>query len=260
MICSEKELGISEEHEGVILLGTDAPTGMSLVDYMGDAVFDISILPNIVRDAAIIGIARELSAALKRPLRLPQGLTLTKSDAIHQKIDLEIKNAELNPRFMIGMIENTKTVPSPYWVRRRLALAGMRPIDALVDATNYTMLDTGQPLHAFDYELLKSRAGGTPSIITRTAFPGEKLTTLDGATHTLDEFVELVTDTVGPLSLAGIMGGSDTGINHKPVPLFWRQPVGISSISVRPSDAPKLTARLAIASAATFTPLLLNKA
>ena len=213
MICSEKELGISEEHEGVILLDPDAPTGVPLVDYMGDAVFDISILPNIARDTAIIGIARELSAALKRSLRLPQGLPLTEDAEIHQKIDLEIKNAELNPRFMIGMIEDTQAIPSPYWVRRRLILAGMRPIDALVDATNYTMLDTGQPLHAFDYELLKTRAGGKPSIITRPAFPGEKLTTLDGTTHTLDESVELVTDTGGPLSLAGVMGGSETGIN-----------------------------------------------
>jgi phenylalanyl-tRNA synthetase beta chain len=213
MICSEKELGISEEHEGVILLDPDAPTGVPLVDYMGDAVFDISILPNIARDAAIIGIARELSAALKRPLRLPQGLPLTEDAEIHQKIDLEIKNAELNSRFMIGMIEDTQAIPSPYWVRRRLTLAGMRPIDALVDATNYTMLDTGQPLHAFDYELLKTRAGGKPSIITRPAFPGEKLTTLDGTTHTLDEPVELVTDSAGPLSLAGVMGGSETGIN-----------------------------------------------
>ncbi|MGB4595889.1 MAG: phenylalanine--tRNA ligase subunit beta [Anaerolineaceae bacterium] len=213
MICSEKELGISEEHEGVILLDADAPTGTALVDYMGDAVFDISILPNIVRDTAIIGIARELSAALKRPLRLPIGTPLTSHAEIEQKINLEIKNSELNPRFMIGMIENTRAVPSPYWVRRRLTLAGMRPIDALVDATNYTMLDTGEPLHAFDYELLKARAGGKPTIITRPAFPGERLTTLDGTTHTLDESVVLVTDTAGPLSLAGVMGGSETGIN-----------------------------------------------
>lgn len=212
MICSEKELGVSEEHEGVILLDPDAPTGMPLVDYMGDAVFDISILPNIVRDAAIIGIARELSAALKRPLRLPQGVPLTTGQEIQKKINLEIKNADLNPRFMIGMIEGTRAIPSPYWVRRRLTLAGMRPIDALVDATNYTMLDTGQPLHAFDYDLLTTRADGTPRIITRPAFSGEKLTTLDGVSHSLDESVELVTDTAGPLSLAGIMGGSETGI------------------------------------------------
>lgn len=213
MICSEKELGISEEHEGVILLDADAPTGTALVDYMGDAVFDISILPNIARDAAIIGIARELSAALKRSLRLPQGIQLAKKGEIEQKIRLEIKNVELNPRFMIGMIEETHSVPSPYWVRRRLTLAGMRPIDALVDATNYTMLDTGEPLHAFDYELLQTRAGGVPTIITRPAYSGEKLTTLDGNTHMLDETVELVTDTAGPLSLAGIMGGSETGIS-----------------------------------------------
>lgn len=214
MICSEKELGISEEHDGVIFLDADAPTGMPLVDYMGDAVFEISILPNIVRDAAIIGIARELSAGLKRELRLPEGVNFSEGEEIGQKIGLRIENAELNPRFMIGMIEGARAQPSPYWVRRRLALAGMRPIDALVDATNYTMLDTGQPLHAFDYQLLEARADGKPIIVTRPAKNGEKLTTLDGTTHTLDDSVELVTDSAGPLSLAGIMGGSETGIHQ----------------------------------------------
>jgi phenylalanyl-tRNA synthetase beta chain len=214
MICSEKELGISDEHEGVIILDTDAPVGTPLVDYMGDAVFDISILPNMVRDASMIGIARELAAVTRRELHLPEGIPLPQGDALSKRVSLEVRNPELNPRFMLGMVENVQAQPSPYWVQRRLNLAGMRPIDALVDATNYTMLETGEPLHAFDYELLCKRAGGNlPSIITRTAKQGEMLTLLDGTTQPLDESMEVVADSVGPLSLAGIMGGMDSGIS-----------------------------------------------
>ena len=214
MICSEKELGISDEHEGVIILDADAPVGTPLVDYMGDAVFDISILPNMVRDASMIGIARELAAVTRRELHLPEGIPLPQGDALSKRVSLEVRNPELNPRFMLGMVENVQAQPSPYWVQRRLNLAGMRPIDALVDATNYTMLETGEPLHAFDYELLCKRAGGNPpSIITRTAKQGETLTLLDGTTQPLDESIEVVADSIGPLSLAGIMGGMDSGIS-----------------------------------------------
>jgi phenylalanyl-tRNA synthetase beta chain len=215
MICSEKELGISAEHEGVILLDADAPSGMPLAEYMGDAVFDISILPNMARDASIIGIARELAAVLRRPLCLPEGVPIKAGGAIQEKVSLEVHSGQLNPRFMLGMVENAQPQLSPYQVRRRLSLAGMRPIDALVDATNYTMLDTGEPLHAFDYDLLAQRAGGKPVIITRPAQPGEQLTTLDGETHRLDETIEVVADTRGPLSLAGIMGGAETGVSHQ---------------------------------------------
>ncbi len=214
MICSEKELGISDEHEGVIILDADAPVGTPLVDYMGDAVFDISILPNMVRDASMLGIARELAAVTHRELRLPEGIPLPQGDALSKRVSLEVRNPALNPRFMLGMVENVQAQPSPYWVQRRLNLAGMRPIDALVDATNYTMLETGEPLHAFDYDLLRKRAGGNPpSIITRTAQPGETLTLLDGTVQPLDESMEVVADSVGPLSLAGIMGGMDSGIS-----------------------------------------------
>lgn len=215
MIASEKELGISEEHEGVILLDKDAPVGTPLADYMGDAVFEVAILPNMARDASILGIARELAAAFGSVIKEPQGLPLKVGGAIDDLVGLEIREPELNPRFMLGMVENVEAVPSPYWVRRRLALAGMRPIDALVDATNYTMLETGQPLHAFDYALLEKRANGTPTIITRRADDGEKLTTLDGHQLRLDNETELVSDTAGPLSLAGVMGGLESGISSQ---------------------------------------------
>lgn len=214
MICSEKELGISDQHDGVIILDDDAPTGMALADYMGDAVFEVSTLPNMVRNTAMMGIARELAAGFKRSLRLPQSSDPQVGKEIAEKVQLEIRDPELNPRFMLGMVEGTRAKPSPYWVQYRLNLAGMRPIDSLVDATNYTMLDTGEPLHAFDYETLIQRSEGkTPKIITRTAIPGEKLELLDGTQLALDPQMVVVADAQSALSLAGVMGGKQSGIH-----------------------------------------------
>ena len=215
MVCSEKELGISEEHEGIILLDADAPTGMPLVDYMGDAVFEISILPNMIRNASVIGVARELAAQLGKPLRKPTPRRSGTGPAMNELVKIEIVRPDLNPRFMVGLVRDVRPESSPYWVQRRLRLCGMRPINAIVDATNYVMLETGEPLHAFDYDVLVQRAGGkTPTIITRTAAPGEKLTTLDNIERTLEDYTILVCDTAGALSLAGVMGGLESEVTE----------------------------------------------
>ncbi|MBN2048633.1 MAG: phenylalanine--tRNA ligase subunit beta [Anaerolineaceae bacterium] len=214
MVCSEKELGISEEHEGIILLDDDAPTGMPLVDYMGDAVFDIEILPNNVRNSCVLGVAREIAAFTGRSLRLPDRSLNATGASVEGQVAIEITDPTLNPRFVLGLLKGAQPVASPYWVQRRLRLAGTRPINAIVDATNYVMLEMGEPLHAFDYDTLQKRAnGGTPTIITRPAVQGEKLTTLDDVEHTLEDYTILVTDTAGPLSLAGIMGGAESEVN-----------------------------------------------
>jgi phenylalanyl-tRNA synthetase beta chain len=214
MICSEKELGISDEHEGVIILDDDAPAGMPLVDYMGDAVLDISILPNMARNASILGIAREIAAMLELPLKKPELKQPATGKSIKGQADIKIEDPSLNPRFVLGLIRNVKHMSSPYQVQRRLKLAGMRPINAVVDATNYVMLETGEPMHAFDYDVLVKRAGGKPpTIITRTAKPREKLITLDGVERVLDDFTELVTDTAGALSIAGVMGGLESEVS-----------------------------------------------
>ncbi|MDP3184073.1 MAG: phenylalanine--tRNA ligase subunit beta, partial [Anaerolineales bacterium] len=234
MICSEKELGISEDHEGVIILDEDAPLGVPLVDYMGDAVLDISILPNTARAASILGVAREVAALTGSPLKRTTEDGGGKTDnesrisnleygpAIENRVSIEITNPELNPRFVLGLIRDVKIGPSPYKVQRRLKLAGMRPINNIVDATNYAMLELGEPLHAFDYDVLVKRAsvgqvGNLPhvKILTRTARPGEKLTTLDGIERTLDEKTVLVCDTAGPLSIAGVMGGIESEVSEK---------------------------------------------
>ncbi len=216
MICSEKELGISEEHEGVIILDDDAPTGVPLVDYMGDAVFEIDILPNMIRNASLIGVAREVAAATGKSIKRPSLTMPVTGPSVIGQVKLDIRDSELNPRFVLGLIKNVSHCSSPYWVKRRLRLAGMRPISSVVDATNYVMLETGQALHAFDYDELLRRAGGEmPTIITRPADDGEVLKTLDGEEHTLEPFSVVVADTAGSLSLAGIMGGEESEVTEK---------------------------------------------
>ena len=216
MVCSEKELGISDEHEGVIILDPDAPTGSPLVDYMGDAVFEVAILPNMIRDASLVGVARELSAVTGKPLKMPKRTVKSTGPNIDHLAAIEIEQPDLNPRFVVGLIQNLEPQPSPYWVQRRLRLAGMRPINSIVDATNYVMLETGEPLHAFDYDVLVKRAGGkSPTIITRAAYDGETLTTLDEIDRKLDKYAILVCDTAGPLSLAGIMGGLESEVTEQ---------------------------------------------
>lgn len=215
MVCSEKELGISEEHEGIIFLPEDAPVGMPLADYMGDAVLHIALTPNMARNASVIGVAREIAALTGKPLRLPESPLPTGGNPISGRAHIQITQPELNPRFVLGLLEGVTIAPSPYFVQRRLKLAGMRPINNIVDATNYAMLELGEPLHAFDYDVLVQRAGGAaPTIITRPAAPGETLTTLDNITRKLDDFTVLVCDTAGPLSLAGVMGGLESEVTE----------------------------------------------
>lgn len=222
MACSEKELGISDDHEGIILFDEDAPVGMPLADYIGDAVLDIAILPSTARCASVLGVAREVAALTGKPLRwawneqhAAVGLPLLPNSDF---ASIEITNPELNPRFLLGLIQNVTIRPSPYKVQLRLKLAGMRPINNIVDATNYVMLELGEPLHAFDYDVLVRRAGQKPvRIITRAARPGEKLTTLDGVERILDETTVLVCDSAGPLSIAGVMGGAESEISPQTV-------------------------------------------
>ena len=215
MACSERELGISDDHEGIIILDDDAPVGMPLVDYMGDAVFDIAITPNVARNANILGVAREVAALTSAELKEPSYDIAMDGPPIKGRVKLEIRNPELNPRFVLGLIEGVKVAPSPYWIQRRLRLAGMRPINNIVDATNYVMLEIGEPLHAFDYDALVKRAGGKPpTIITRLAEPDERLTTLDEVDRVLDEFSVLVADKAGALSIAGVMGGAESEVDE----------------------------------------------
>jgi phenylalanyl-tRNA synthetase beta chain len=221
MVCSEKELGITDESDGIIILDDDAPVGMPLADYIGDAVLDISILPNMARNANVIGIARELAAMLGRNLKTDDSRRTTdhgqssivNGQSVKELVEIEISDPELNPRFVLGLIRNVEIKPSPYKIQLRLKLAGVRPISNVVDATNYAMLEYGEPLHAFDYDVLKQRTGDKKiKISTRAAKDGEKLKTLDDNERTLTAMNVLVCDEKGSLSLAGVMGGAESEV------------------------------------------------
>ncbi len=218
MVCSEKELGLSEEHDGIILLPDDAPVGVPLADYMGDVVFTLKTNPNMARNINIYGVAREIAALTGQKLRAPTYAVQADGPSIEGQIQLQITNPALNPRFTAALIKGVKIAPSSYTVQRRLRLAGVRPINNIVDATNYVMLEVGQPLHAFDYDVLVERArhkkeGSVPTIITRLPKPGETLMTLDDKERKLDDFTILVCDEQGALSIGGVMGGAESEVS-----------------------------------------------
>lgn len=213
MVCSEKELGISEEHEGIMFLAEDVVPGTPLVDVLGDAVIEVNLLPSFARCASMLGLAREIAAITGKPLKLPkwdEQPPAGKADFC----TIEITEPKNNPRFTAGLVRNVKVGPSPEYVQRRLKMYGMRAINNIVDATNYAMLELGEPLHAFDYDKLLKRAAGKPvKIITRAAKKGELIKTLDGVERKLDTFTTLVCDEAGSLSIAGIMGGEETEVS-----------------------------------------------
>lgn len=217
MVCSEKELGISDEHEGVILLDHNEKyvSGTPFQDILGDVVFNIELTPNLGHNFSVIGVARELAALTGKTMREPSYEFLAEGAPIEGQADIEIRVPELNPRFTLTLLKGTTVKPSPFWMQHRLKLAGQRPINNIVDVTNYVTFEIGQPLHAFDYDKLVARAGGkTPKIITRLPEPGEVLETLDGVKRQLGENQILVCDTAGVLSLGGIIGGAETEISE----------------------------------------------
>ncbi len=215
MVCSEKELGISDEHEGVIVMDHDEGyvAGAPLADVLGDVVLDIELTPNLARCFSMIGVAREIAAILGVDLRYPSFDFLAKGPTIEGQVGIEIREPELNPRFTLTLLRDTQVKPSPFWLGRRLKLIGQRPRNNIVDVTNYITFELGQPLHAFDYDKLVERAGGVPTIITRLPGAGEQLETLDDVRRELGAETILVADTAGALSLGGVIGGGETEIS-----------------------------------------------
>jgi phenylalanyl-tRNA synthetase beta chain len=222
MLCSEKEIGLSENHEGIILAHDDALPGTPLVDLWGDIVLDLDLTPNLSRCLSIMGVAREVAALTGQKMRYPDTTFDAEGSLLENRLVIETTDPELNPRFIAILIEGITLRPSPYWMQRRLRLAGMRPINNIVDVSNYVMLEVGQPNHAFDWDVLRRRAdeyaGPTApvKIITRLAEPGETVLTLDGKTHEPPEFSILVTDPKGNLSIGGVMGGAESEVHQYP--------------------------------------------
>lgn len=220
MVCSEKELGLSDDHTGIMYLPADAPVGMPLADYLGDVVLHFDIKGGFAYLYSIVGIAREVAALIERTARLDV-LTILDREPVEIRpdtpwLDLEIADPDLCGRYSAAMIRGVKVGPSPAWMQHRLRRAGMRPINNIVDITNYVMLELGQPLHAFDYARLRPRPGGDrPAIIVRRARPGERMTTLDGVDRELDPEMLLITDGQGPVAIAGVMGGLESEVTEE---------------------------------------------
>jgi phenylalanyl-tRNA synthetase beta chain len=198
---------------------------MPLRDYLGNEVFEIGLTPDMARCLSMIGIAREGGALTNAALHLPPDETAgSGGDEAANYARVEIANPELCNRYIGLVIKDVTIGPSPKWMQEHLTLAGMRPINNIVDITNYVMLEWGQPLHAFDYDQLKlraSRADQTRPVITvRAAQAGEKMTTLDGVEREFDESMLLITDALGSIAVAGVMGGSETEVSDDTRTIF----------------------------------------
>jgi phenylalanyl-tRNA synthetase beta chain len=216
MLCSEKELGLSEEHEGILILPDDAPTGLPLRDYLGDAVLDIDILPNMARGLSILGVAREVAALTGAQLHMPAMPLDATGPSIEGRAQVTVEVPDLCPRFSATLVEGVTICPSPLWMQRRLTLAGMRPIYNIVDISNYVMLELGQPNHTYDADKVADQ-----HLIVRQSRPGERITTLDGKQHDLypvpgtDLPALVVADPSGPAGgVAGVMGGAATEVSE----------------------------------------------
>ena len=217
MNCSERELGLGNDHDGIIILPEDAPVGMDFTDYRGmsDTVIDCEITPNRPDCLSMCGMAVEVSAMLDEDthIELPHVQAECGPDA-HDLVDVAIDDAELCQRYTARVVRNVKIGPSPEWLARRVIAAGSRPINNVVDVTNYVMYLTGQPLHAFDLGKLAER-DGKRHIVVRAAHEGEKLETLDGVERTLTPDMAVITDDgQTAVALAGVMGGMNSEIDE----------------------------------------------
>lgn len=208
MVCSARELGLGEDHEGILILNADAPVGMPLQDYMGDTILELDLKPNRSDCLAMINVAREVAALTGERLRQPAVNRIDVPNLPVVRVD--IKEPKLCARYAAGVVTQVTIGPSPRWMQDRLEAAGMRPINNIVDITNYVMLEFGQPLHAFDYDKVDDG-----QVIVRRAYLGEKLTTLDGEDRTLEAGMLVIADPKGPIALAGVMGGLDTEVTEQ---------------------------------------------
>ncbi len=217
MVCSERELGLSDEHEGILILPDDAPVGVPLAEYLGDVILEFDITPNMARCLSVVGVAREVHAVTGAPLHIEMPTMKDEGEPpAEASVRVVIEDPDLCHRYAATLIRNVTIGPSPFWMQRRLQMVGMRPINNIVDITNYVMWEWGQPLHAFDYDKLVARADGDiPTIIVRRARPGERIRTLDGVDRELDPDMLLICDTKGPIAIAGVMGGEETEVTEQ---------------------------------------------
>ena len=202
MICAEKELGISDNYEGILVLPREYEIGKPLADYLGEIILDIDVTPNRADCLSIMGIAREVAAITGNPFRMPDLAYKEGSKEVESYASVEIRDPDLCPRYCASIVDGITIKPSPAWMQDRLAACGARPINNVVDVTNYVMLEFGQPLHAFDHREIRGH-----KIIVRRAADGEIMYTLDEAERKFSRDILLIADTERAVAVAGIMGG-----------------------------------------------------
>lgn len=210
MLCSEKELGLSNNHDSVLTLPDDAPVGKDVGDFLRDPTLSIALTPNLGHCRSILGVARELSAHFNEPLQ-PLKISLKEDldNLAQNKIRIVNESFENCFQYHCRVIQGIEVTSSPYWLKEKLRKAGIRSINTVVDIGNLVMHELGQPLHAFDYDKLKHK-----QMVIREATKGEKITTLDNVERTLPEKTLLISDGPTPVAIAGIMGGLNSSVTE----------------------------------------------
>jgi len=219
MNCSARELGLGEDHEGLMILASDAPVGVPFAEWYGlsDTLLELEITPNRPDCLSVAGVAREVGAVLCTPATIPSQRPPEHGGAASESCTVVIEDSDLCPRYTARVIRGVRIGPSPQWLAEKVVSAGARSINNIVDITNYVMFELGQPLHAFDLDALATDERGRATILVRRAQTGEELTTLDGADRKLATSMLLICDLRGPVALAGVMGGEDTEVSENTV-------------------------------------------
>ena len=212
MICSSAELGLGDDHSGILVLPEDAPLGALLDDYLGEIVLDLELTPNRLDCLSILGVAHEVAALTGKTVQEPQNDYEESGDSISKQVEINVEDSDLCPRYTASLIKGVKIGPSPQWLKDRLSRAGLRPINNVVDVTNFVMLEYNQPLHSFDYDLIKDH-----KIIVRRARSGELLTTLDDEERELTADHLVIADAIDAIGLGGVIGGANSEIGENTI-------------------------------------------
>ncbi len=217
MLCSEKELGLSNESKGLLILPEDAKAGMDFSKYysLDDVFFELKVTPNRADCLSHYGLAREISCIIEKPLLTPSETPKLSKESTKKKIKLSLTNGDLCPRFTGRYVAGVKVGDSPGWLKQRLESLGFNSINNIVDVTNYVMLETGQPLHAYDVDNLEGK-----EIRVATSEKNESFTSLDGTEYKLDGSELMIYDAKKPVGMAGIVGGKNSGVSESTKDIF----------------------------------------
>lgn len=239
MLCSESELGISDDHTGIMVLDPRAKVGNNLSSALniGETVLDADVTPNRGDCLSMVGMAREVAVVTGQKLKMPIVKIQESKGKASDLLSVEIKDKDLCRRYMGRVIENVKIGPSPRWMQDRLSASGVRPINNVVDVTNYVMLETGQPLHAFDADRI---LGG--KVIVRKAKKGERIETLDGVSRELIPNDLVIADIDKAVAIAGVMGGANSEVTDK------TKTIVLESANFHPTAIRRTALRLALRS------------